>query len=156
MEMVFGISGAILGLLGLVFSALAYHHNKIEAVNAFYENERDPYFISARRAVHDMARIGYKPEEVLSLNAEDGKPLANYVSYVVLSYNQAGTLVKKRQLPIWLFETASGVAAVQHFEVLKSYIIYRRENDTADFGLPYENLVKAIKKKYPNKEYKSY
>ncbi|MCL1953111.1 MAG: hypothetical protein FWF60_09830 [Oscillospiraceae bacterium] len=155
MEIIFGVTGAILGLLGLVFSALAYHHNKIEAVNAFYENERNPHFINARRAVHDMSRAGYKPEEVLFLKAEDGTPLANYVSYVVLSYNQAGTLVEKRQLPIWLFETASGVGAVQHFEALKPYIIYRRENDTTDFGLPYENLVKAIKKKYP-KEYKSY
>jgi len=134
---------------------MAYHHNKIEAVNAFYENERSLYFINARRAIHDMKEMHaeYKPEEIHHLKAQDGELLGNYVAYIILSHNQAGTLVKKRQLPLWLFETASGNTAVQFYDFLSPYIEYRRKDNNSDYGKPYEDLVNAIKKKYPKKEY---
>jgi len=139
--MLFGIIGAVSGITGIVVSLFAFYHNQMEAVNAYYINDREERYIEARRIVHQLPE-NYSPEQLLKEHGSE-------VAYLILSYDQAGTLLKNRQLPFWLFKTSSGYAAVQFYNVLKSYIEWRRENGTPLYGQPYEYLVKRILRKHP-------
>jgi len=141
MEMLFGIIGAISGITGIVVSIVAFYHNQMEAVNAYYVNDRDERYIEARRIVHHLPE-NYSPKKILD---EHGSKLA----YLVLSYDQAGTLLQNRQLPFWLFNTSSGYAAVQFYNILLPYIEWRRDNGTPLYGQQYKYLVKRILRKHP-------
>jgi len=141
MELLFGIIGAISGVTGIVVSIFAFYRNKMEAVNAYYINDREERYIEARKIVHKLPE-NYSPEDVLN---EHGSKLA----YLVLSYDQAGTLLRNRQLPFWLFNTSSGYTAVQFYNILRPYIEWRQDHGTPLYGQQYKYLVKRILRKHP-------
>jgi len=95
MEIAIGIVGAVTGIAGIIISLFAFYHNRIEAVNAFYSNDRDAQFITARRIVHTLPDK-YNPSEVQ-------KEFGDSIAFLILSYDQAGILVKKKQLHFWIF-----------------------------------------------------
>ena len=122
METIFGVIGAITGTIGVIVSLFALNHNKIEAVNAFYSNDRNPAFIEARRIVHTLTEK-YEPSDVQ-------KQYGSEIAVLILSYEQAGILVKKRQLPFWIFSKGGcGVAVVNFYKKLTPYITYKRKEN---------------------------
>ena len=54
MELALGIVGSATGILGLFLSILGYLHNRMEAIKACFEYERDGAFIDARRLVYSL------------------------------------------------------------------------------------------------------
>jgi len=140
MELTLGIIGAVTGLLGIIISLLSYSHNRIEAVNAYFENDRAQSFIDARRIVHNLPNT-YDP---IQLQKDHGSEIA----VLIISYQQAAILVRKRQLPFWIFkEQASGFAVTKLFDKLRPYIEMRRQDNPA-FAKQYEWLYNRIKRIY--------
>ena len=136
MELTLGIVGAVTGIMGIIISVLSYSHNRIEAVNAFYSNDRDPNFIEARRIVHTLPD-DYDPSDVQ-------KNFGNQIAILILSFDQAGILIKKRQLPFWIFSRGGcGVAAVTFHKKLFPYIKYRRKSNPL-YAVNFDYLVKKI------------
>ena len=139
MEMAIGIIGAVTGIVGMIISVLSFSHNRIEAVNAFYANDRDPNFIEARRIVHTLPDM-YSPADVQ-------KEFGSQIAILILSFDQAGILVKKRQLPFWIFSKGGcGVAAVNFYKKLLPYIRYKQK-DNQLYADNFKYLVERIIKK---------
>jgi len=121
MEAIFGVVGAVLGVIIMIVSLKTLNHNKILAVNAYWENARDNDFIEARRIVYGLAD-GYDPRDI---TGDVGAKLA----IVTNSYEQIGLLLRKNKLPFWLFpEGNTGRAVVNFYQILEPYIEFRRES----------------------------
>jgi len=136
METIFGIVGGITGIIGVIVSLFALNHNRIEAVNAFYSNDRDERFIEARRIVHTLPDK-YEPADIMA-------QYGDILSVLILSYEQAGILVKKRQLPFWVFaDGGCGVAAFNFYKKLTPYIEYKRKTNPL-YAINFEYLKDQI------------
>jgi len=141
-----GIIGAATGVLGFIISVLGYLHNRIEAINAYFENDRSETFLKAREIIHGL-------EEDYNL-LDLMKNYGNEVAYLIISYNQAGLLVKRKQLPFWIFskQASSGYAIIRLWEKLEPYIKMRRDGDGKDvyrnpaYAVYFEYLYKRVKK----------
>ena len=132
METILGIIGAVTGIMGIVISLLSYSHNRIEAVNAFFENDRAQPVLEARQIVHNIPS-GYDPEQ---LQREHG----NEVAVLIVTYNHAAILVRKHQLPFWIFKDQSqGFAVMKFFNILRPYIDKRRL-DNPGYATQFEYL----------------
>jgi len=76
--------------------------------------------IRARRIVHNLPS-GYDPASTKLEHGDD-------IAFLVGAYNQAGTLLKRRVLPFWIFtEDAAGGTVIQLFEKLSPFIEFRRK-----------------------------
>jgi hypothetical protein len=138
METTLSLIGAVTGIMGFVISVLSYFHNRIDAVNSYLENERAPYFLEARRVLHNTPE-GYDPSELQ-------QQIGNQIAFLVTSYEQAAILVKRKQLPFWIFKSqASGFALTRMYDKLRPYIEMRRLDNPA-YAKQYEDLYHRIKR----------
>ena len=110
MEIILAVIGTITGIVGVVISLFSFNHNRIEAVNAFYSNDRDLRFIEARRIVHTLPEK-YEPSDVQ-------KQYGDQISVLVLSYEQAGILVKNASCHFGFFQKVDVV--LRSFNFIKS------------------------------------
>jgi len=142
MELILALIGAVTGCLAAVYSYTAIERSKIEAVNAYYKNDRDPDFIEARRTVYNLPE-NYIPSDLIQ--DERGSKIA----ILILSYEQSGILVKEDQLPFWVFsKNAAGFAVVNFYRILAPYIEYRRGKHPF-FAINFESLRNRIVKESP-------
>ena len=145
MEILFGIVGCITGIAGTIFGIISLTNSRIEAVNEYLKNDRDPAFIDVRKIVYSLPD-NYDPKKV---DEEIGAKIA----LLIISYQQAAILVKHKQLPFWLFKNnVSGHALTELFDKLKPFIEYRREKNPC-YAKEYEGLCDRIKKEIHNKAY---
>jgi len=141
MEMTLGIIGAATGIMGIIISVLSYSHNRIEAVNAFFENDRAQRVLDARQVVHNLPS-GYDPKQ---LQKEHG----NEVAVLIVSYNHAAILVRKRQLPFWIFKDQSqGFAVMKFYNILRPYIEMNRQNNNPAYATQFEYLYDRVNRIY--------
>jgi len=134
-ELTFGIIGAVTGIAGLLSSFFSLLHNRIEALKAYFEYERDAEFIKARREVYSLGDSGYEPESIAS-----DKEKANSIALLMSFYHFSGIMVKKHQLPMWIFkDTAAGTTVVRMYEILEPYIKWRRDSQRKNPSLLYAN-----------------
>jgi hypothetical protein len=139
MELALSIAGVLIAATSVAISLKALSHNKIEAINSFFSNDRDPGFIEARSIVHLLPEK-YDPAAVL-------KEHGSQIAILILSYEQAGILVWKRQLPFYIFSKAGcGVAVVKSYKKLRPYIEHKRTENPL-YAKYFEYLCNRIIKK---------
>lgn len=81
----------------------------------------------------------YKPNQIVV-------DYGNEIAIVIAFCEQAGLLVKKRYLPLWLSkECADGEAIVKYYKKLKKYIDFRRAKDNRKYAINFEYLYNKIK-----------
>ena len=141
MEMALGIIGTLTGVFGVIFSLLSSYYNRIEAVNALHESFRSPEIVNSKRVVRDLP-CNYNPEKLSTKEMDE-------IAYLIISYMQAGILVRKRHLPFWVFEGHFGYITVYFYEKLLPYIKMRRGDGerNPEYAADFEYLYKRIKKK---------
>ena len=139
-----GIIGALTGIVGLIISVFSYSHNRIEAVNAYYNNLQKLESIKARRVLRHLGD-DYDPKKLTEEQID-------CCSYIVILYQQAGILVRKRQLPFWVFDKSSGYKVMNYFEKLRPYIDVRRISEPG-YAHDFEYLSNRLKAK--NSEWKT-
>lgn len=118
-------------------------HNRIEAVNAYYSRMNDIESIRARRTLRTLP----KNYQLAELTDEQ----KDHFSHIVILYQQAGLLVKKHQLPTWVFDQSSGYKVMNFYDKLKPYILERRRGEPT-YALHFEWLYIKLKKKNPSWE----
>jgi hypothetical protein len=149
-NMIFGIVGSITGVLGLIISIISYNHNKIEAINSYFENSRSIEFINARKLVFNDIPDDYTYDDVDDINIQYGDKIA----YIIASYQQMAILVKKRQLPLSFVTDVSVNTPVQIYKKLETFIEYRREEGKYPnpfYATKYQELCDRISKNYKGK-----
>ena len=153
MNFYFDFVSLSISLMAVVVSLFGLSHNRIEAINAFFENDRSEALLKAREIVHNLEE-GYDPFELMRNHGSE-------VAFLIISYNQAAVLIQKCQLPFWIFskQASSGYAVIQFWEKLKPYVDLRREGGESSDGEikvyanpsyanPFENLYRRIKTVY--------
>lgn len=149
---VFGVFGIITGLAGMIVGILSYSHNKIDALNLFFDYDKDKEFLEGRKIVYNLS-------EKQLVTERSSRDVRNRVSCVVNAFQRWGLLVKHRQLPFWVFYckktgiTASGIAVIRTYNKLKPTIKYFR-NKNPKYAENYEWLYQKIVSCCP--EYKNY
>lgn len=146
LALVFGILGSVTGLIGLFISILSYNHNKIESLNLYFIQARDPFLIEGKKIIYDLSK-----EQIIGTNEK--------VSHVINFYHHWGLMVKRHQLPFWIFFdkklgiTSSGIAVIRTYNRLKPTIkMFRNKNPK--YAEYYEWLYNKLIKKCP--EYENY
>ena len=136
LEIVAAIIGCITGLFGLVISLFSIHHNKTVAVHEFLSKMESDEFITARRAVYN------RPNNAeCDLQDKDA-------SLVVNIFHHWGLLARRRYLPMWVFDGASGSGACRLYEKLEPYIQKRRDHHRDNnYAEHFEWLYKKLKRK---------
>lgn len=152
LTLVFGILGMVTGIVGLCISFFSYDHNKIEALNLYFIQAREPLLMDGKKIICDLQK-----DEKIDLSCADD--ILEKVSHVTNFYHHWGLMVKRNQLPFWIFYdkksgiTSSGIAVVRTYNRLKPTIQYfRRKNE--QYAEYYEWLYNQIIKKCP--KYKNY
>lgn len=119
MEIIFIAIGTITGVLGAIISLFALNHNKIEAINSFFDRQNNLTYIHARRILEKLPN-NYKVDEIYN-------EVEEMLEYLASHCELAALLVKKRQLPFYVFDKR-GHVLVDTYEKLIPYIKFRREN----------------------------
>lgn len=142
MGIIFSIIGAISGLSGMVFAVIGFFHNRMVAVATYMEYTREPDFIEARSFVFEL-------REYDSNLLEKERENADKAEYLINTYNLIGLLVRKHQLPKWLFkETSMGDMVIMFYTKLEPYIIFQREKtQIKTYANQFEYLCMLIKEK---------
>ena len=132
-----GVIGAVTGIAGMILGIMSYLHNRIDAVNAYFDYDRNPDFIAGRRAVFNL-------EDGRIIQSSDSNDMG--ITIVLNAFQHWGVLVKKHQLPFWVFtKTPSGITVVRTYEKLKPTIEARRKNNSL-YAKQYKYLYERIKK----------
>ena len=143
MEFIISIVSVAIALSSFLISGAVLLVNlrkaKIETINTYLQNERDPCFIEARKTVYNLGK-DYDPEEVDCLYGEK-------ISVLISFYCQAAIMVEKGYLPFSFFKQYSGYAVCMLYRILEPHIKWRREkkaNRHPDYAKMYEWLYNRI------------
>lgn len=154
LAIVFGVFGMATGIIGLIISILGYNRSKFDIINSFFQYMLDSEFIQSRKFVYNL------PENKIIDNTCSDKE-QNYIATVANTYHHYGLLVKRRQLPLWIFYdkkdkklTASGIAVIRMYNKLKETIKNRRNNGNIEYARYFEWLYNKLTEKCKN--YKDY
>lgn len=134
LSFIFSVLGAITGLIGLLISILSYSHNKIEALNLYFIQARDPFLMEGKKIIYDL-EIG----QVIA--TDNDSDIVSRISHVINFYHHWGLMIKHKQLPFWIFYdskfgiTSSGIAVIRTFNRLKPTIkkIRMKNNKYAEY-----------------------
>lgn len=109
----------------------ARKNNQLEAVIKYFQQGDAPQLVKARENVF------YATDQA---SPDDSASVCSFFHFW-------GLMVKKKILPIWVFESASGVRVVQLHQKLRDYIAERRK-DNPYYAEYFEWLSQNIQKKY--------
>lgn len=139
-----GIVGMITGITGMIISCLGVRDKKFEVIHEFLNGMDDLTFINARSVVY---------------NKEIGEPIAiddTDVAFVVNYFHHWGIFVKKKYLPMWVFDYGSGAGVIRLYERSESFIKQRREkNGDNTYASGFEWLYYKLKKREERKKVRS-
>lgn len=147
LSLIFGVFGAVTGLIGLFISILSYKHNKIEALNLYFMQAREPFLMEGKKIVYALSK-----NQVIDTNCEND--ILERISHVINFYHHWGLMIKHNQLPFWIFLdkesgiTSSGIAVIRTYNRLKP-TIKRFRNNNPKYAEYYEWLYNKLIKQCP-------
>jgi len=150
-----GISGVLLGLSSTKTSQL-------ESVRTFFEKSDSTEYMKARKALYTYKKyleetsidlfdpkfnmkFIWDSNESVVLVKED---IMKYISYICNFYHLWGLLTKKGFLPLWVFESSSGISVCILYDLSKPVIDYHRKNRNPFYAENFEWLYHKIKIKF--------
>lgn len=135
MKDVVNIVAILSGISGILVGAASIRISNLGAVKEYFQQGDTPEFIEARKKLYS------KIDRNIKINKND-LDAASIVSF----FHFWGLMVKKKYLPIWVFESSSGQALIRLYEGLESMVMERRE-DNPMYGEYFEWLYKKVKRR---------
>lgn len=137
MELTISLIGAFTALCGLAISIYGIFHNRFESAHEFLSGVETEAFIKAKKWVYNTKDFDVKDENA---------------AIVVNYFHHWGMLAKHHQLPMWVFDGATGVGLCRLHKILDNYIEKRRvlnkDNSYAEcFDWLYHKVKKRLKRK---------
>lgn len=127
------IIGALTGTSGLIISLFSSRREKYQVVSEFLSELSDPKFIAAKKYVYTNEASDVEDEQV---------------AIVVNFFHHWGLLAKKKYLPMWVFDGATGRGTCRLYERTQMYIAKRRKhNQDYLYAEYFEWLYKRIKRR---------
>lgn len=114
MQILPGVVGMATGIVGMVSGLKGMQHNKAVTIDKFFSALESKDFIKVKKAIYT--------KEITDVHDEDAASIANF-------YHHWGLMVKKKYLPIWVFDGGTGEGVIRSYERVRNYINFRREND---------------------------
>lgn len=140
LELGLSIIGSVTGIIGAVIGVLGISHNRFLAIRQFMEYLEDPIFIDARHRIYN-----HDSSQQISPNDKDAALITNY-------FHHWGLLVKKRYLPLWVFDYGSGARVIYLYEQLQKYIAeHRRLHNDAFYAINFEWLYYKLRSRQNHK-----
>lgn len=102
------------GISGILVGAASIRISNLGAVEEYFQQGDSKEYTEARRKIYVKIEQNQKIEQ-------DDPDVAAVVSF----FHFWGLMVKKRYLPAWVFESASGYAVIRLYEGLSDVIIER-------------------------------
>lgn len=140
--MIIAVIGCITGIAGLGMSIYGLIHNRAVAVHEFLTKMEDREFIKARGNVY-----GRTYGKMCALNDEDAAQVINM-------FHHWGLLAKRRYLPMWVFDSASGAGVCRLYEITQNYIESSRKRNKDPKYAEYFTWLYGETKKRQEKEEK--
>lgn len=136
LQNVVNIVAIISGVSGVIMGLTSFKMANLDAVKEYFQQGDSDDFIKARKNVYKTAEEKRKIEK-------HNENAAKVISF----FHFWGLMVKKKYLPIWVFEDASGFAVVKLYRILEPHIKERRA-DNPYYAKHFEWLANEIKKRY--------
>ena len=138
MELIISLIGAFTAISGLVISIYGIIHNRFESVHEFMRGFEDEDFIEAKKTVYNF----------------DNFETSNVHAAMVVNYfHHWGMLAKHHQLPMWVFDGATGVGLCRLHNKLNIYVEKRRkENNDATYSDCFDWLYNKVDKRLTKKK----
>lgn len=124
-----GASGVIIGLSGFKISSL-------DAVKEYFQQGDAERFIEARHNIYSL----FEGNKAIEFENKDASIVCSFFHFW-------GLMVRKKYLPIWVFESASGIAIIRLYDILNDFIVEHR-NSNPFYAEHFEWLVNSVKRKY--------
>ena len=136
MELIFGIISAIIAIISLFISIYTTKNSRYMVVDKYFECVESETFIKAKKHV-------YTTDE-LSVDDEQAAIIVNF-------FHHWGLLAKKKYLPMWVFDGATGKGMLRLYERTKSYIEARQKyNNDNTYGEYFLWLYNKVQKQMKN------
>lgn len=132
---VVNIVAILSGISGILVGAASIRISNLGAVKEYFQQGDTAEFIEARRKIYSKIDRNIKIDK----NDVDAASIVSFFHFW-------GLMVKKKYLPIWVFESSSGQAVVRLYEGLHSMIMERRK-DNPMYGEYFEWLYKKVKRR---------
>lgn len=128
-ELYFSLIGAITGITGAVLGILGIFHNRFLATHQYLEAIEELPFIDARSRIYNS-----DPNHPIAIDNKDAALMVNF-------FHHWGLFTKKHYLPLWVFDYGSGAGVIRIYDLTKEYIQARREfNQDPKYGCGFEWL----------------
>lgn len=126
-----GIVGMFTGIGSLVYSGLNHRRDCYLAVHEYLTAVEDKDFIEAKKYVYSTSHFEIDDEKA---------------AVIVNFFHHWGMLAKRKYLPLWVFDGATGKGACRLYERVLPYIEARRKhNGDPSYAECYVWLYKKIK-----------
>lgn len=135
LENIVGLVAILSGIAGTYIGFSTSKMASLEAVREYFQQGDKSEYVKARKNIYNNGEKG------------DGNISSSDASTVCNFFHFWGLMVRKGYLPIWVFESASGVAVVRLFENLQSYI-KERKKENPFYAENFEWLVAEINRVY--------
>ena len=126
------------GVSGILVGAASIRISNMGAVKEYFQQGDAAEHTKARKQIY------YKMEQNITIDKND-LAAADVVSF----FHFWGAMVKKKYLPLWVFDSASGYAVVRLYEGLEEMISERRK-DNPRYGEYFEWLYHKVKGRIPD------
>lgn len=132
---VVNIVAILSGISGILVGAASIRISNLGAVKEYFQQGDTAEFLEARRRIYSQIDQNVKIDK-------NDRDAASIVSF----FHFWGLMVKKKYLPIWVFESSSGQSVIRLYEGLQSMIMERREENPM-WGEYFGWLYKKVKKR---------
>lgn len=123
-----GISALISSIVGIIGTK----HYRSQLILQFFQEIEDKEFIRIRKDAYQQKLTQPKDEDA---------------SYVINFFHKWGQMTRFRYFPIKVFNSASGIAVIRLYNLLRPYILETRKNNKL-YAAHFEWLYNKIRKKY--------
>jgi hypothetical protein len=162
LQYVVGFVAIVSGLSGVLLGLSSTKTSQLESVRTFFEKSDSTEYMKARKALYtykehleetqiDLFDDNFKMDFVWDSHESTillKDDILKYISYICNFYHLWGLLTKKGFLPLWVFESSSGIGVCILYELSKPVIDYHRNNRNPFYAENFEWLYHKIQIKF--------
>lgn len=161
LEMIVSLVAIFSGISGLVFGLMSLHTANLDNVREFFSTGDQAHIVYARSVLYEYGKYKLRtgktyrdPEfgfELIDMNQKtkvvSQVDIEAATSTISNFFHLWGLLTQKGYLPMWVFESSTGISVYRLYQAADDVILERRKGNPL-YAQKFEWLYSAISKKY--------